>query len=278
MPHTLRILFLLRRVLFTAVAVLMTLTVWLLLADILMRHPLGAFTLKHFSIQHGFWPILDHGFRGAMAVYPETLAAHWAITLLGLGIFCLTQFLFLNPTIGWLDSLIHRTPLPSSSIILGAFPMALLSVGAMSIALEAVDLWQWLPGPTFRAYGCLWLSPTLLLWFSLLVSWAAWSVWLQRRLRHGDHYMHMASMIYALFVVAGLEIFAGGLIHLKQVGLTSSYWHSGTYTGLILASSVLLWTLGPGLILIYAAGQYCTRRRELIHAGDAMGKQWFAPI
>ena len=275
MPMTLAILYHLRKVLFTCLALLMTAVIWLLLADLIIRNPIGAFMLKYLSMWYGFWPMYEHGIRGAMAVYPETVGAHWMITVSGLTMFFITQFLFMEPGWNWQKHLVHRTPAQSYVYVMAAFPAAMVTVALMTSMVELAGLWQYMPGKSYRSMGCIWFPHTMVIWFTLLVSWAAWSLILQNTFRKGDRFMQLAGMTYCLFIGSAICLGISAVIQIHLVGFTSSYWLSGSYTGILLSGSVMLWTLIPALMLIYAGKTYSLNRIELIINGDTLGQHWF---
>ncbi|MFG0248475.1 MAG: hypothetical protein ACF8OB_06280 [Phycisphaeraceae bacterium JB051] len=275
MPLTLAILYHSRKLLFTMLALLMTTVIWLLMADLIIRYPIGAFMLKYLSIWYGFWPMYEHGIRGAMGVYPETLQAHWVITLFGLFSFFITQFLFLEPGRRWREHLIHRTAASSYVYVMAAFPAALLTVSVMTSLLQAAELWQYMPGEAFRAYGCIWMPQTMVIWFTVLVSWSAWSLILEHSFRKGDRYMQLAGMTYCLFIGSAVSFGLSAVIQIHLVGFNSNYWLSGSYTGMLISASVMLWTLVPALVLVYAGKAYSLQRIELLMDGDQVGSHWF---
>lgn len=275
MPITLAILYHLRKVFFTLLALLMTLIIWLLLADLIMRYPLGAITLKYLNLWYGFYPMFEHGFRGSMGIYPETVDAHLTLTVSGLVMFFITQYLFLEPGKRWKKHLIHRTPANSYVFVMVALPAAMLTVGVMSSILELIGLWKYLPGEAYRSLGCIWLPQTMVLWFTLLISWSSWSKIFERVFRRGDRFMQLAGMTYCLFVASAICMGFSAVIQIHQVGFQSTYWLAGSYTGIILSASVMLWTLIPALTLIYASKSYSLNRIDLIKDGDQIGKQWF---
>jgi hypothetical protein len=275
MPITLAILYHLRKVLFTALTVLMTTVIWLLLTDLIMRYPVGSFMLKYLKIWYGFWPMFEHGIRGVMGIYPEKLQAHWIITLCGLGIFFITQVLFLEPGRGWHKRLVHRTVASSYVYVMAALPAAMLTVSMLASMLEAINLWKYLPGQAYHIYGFIFQPQTMVSWITLLVSWSAWSLIFQSKFRKGDRYMQLAGMTYTLFVTASISLGVSAVVQIHLVGFISAYWLSGSYTGMILSASVMLWTLIPALTLIYAGKVYSTQRIELLQDGDQIGCQWF---
>lgn len=275
MPLTLAILYHLRKVLFTFLALLMTAVIWLLLADLIIRNPIGAFMLKYLSMWYGFWPMYEHGIRGAMAVYPETVEAHWVITIFGLLMFFITQFLFMEPGRNWQSHLVHRTPAQSYVYVMAAFPAAMVTVSLMTSLIQLAGLWEYLPGEPYKSLGCIWMPQTMVIWFTLLVSWAAWSLIMQNSFRKGDRFMQLAGMTYCLFIASAISLGVAAVIQIHMVGFISNYWLSGSYTGILLSGSVMLWTLIPSLMLIYAGKVYSLKRIELIIDGDTMDQHWF---
>lgn len=275
MPLTLSILYHSRKLLFTLWAFLMTLVIWLLLTDLIIRDPIGAFMLKHLSLWYGFWPMYEHGIRGSMAIYPETRQAHWIITLAGLGIFFITQVLFLEPGRKWRRHLVHRTPASTYVYVMAAFPAALLTVSLLTSVLEAAGLWRYIPGETYHALGCRWFPQAMMTWLTLLVAWSAWARIFETSFRKGDRYMQLAGMTYCLFVASAICLGVASVVQIHMVGFISSYWLSGSYTGIMLSSSVMLWTLIPALVLIYSGKTYSSQRIEIIRDGDMIGSHWF---
>jgi hypothetical protein len=115
----------------------------------------------------------------------------------------------------------------------------------------------------------------MVIWVTLLVSWAAWSLILQHSFRKGDRYMQLAGMTYCLFIGSAISFGLAAVIQIHLVGFTSSYWLSGSYTGMLISASVMLWTLLPALVLVYAGKVYSIQRIELLIDGDQIGSHWF---
>ena len=87
--------------------------------------------------------------------------------------------------------------------------------------------------------------------------------------------MQLAGITYTLFVTSSISMSLAAVVQIHMVGFTSKYYLSGSYTGIMLSGSVMLWTLIPALTLIYAGKSYSLQRIDLIRHGDKVGIQWF---
>ncbi len=270
MPLSLLLLFRLRRLGFAIVAVILTGSVWLLMMDIVMRYPRGSVMLKWMEIWYGQYPMFSHGIRGMMGIYPASLPAHWLSTGAGLLAFILSQwFLLRSPGEPWRVQLLATGPMPPLVRAMGALPMAVLTVGASSMVLEALRFWGDLPLPRvyvlgFKFYPTAWIALIL-----LLGSWWGWTRWLKRRWAFHDRYVQLGGLVYYLFVASGLLLLLGGFMQILSVGFVGNFWENGSYTAMGTSLSVMLWTLAPALTLVYYAGDYQREGRFATLMGTA---------
>jgi len=173
-------------------------------------------------------------------------------TMLFLGVFFLSQWFFLRPKKNWVPRLLQDgRPLKSSAIAAGIIAM-LLSFGAIATLLEIVGLWdlRTTNGQGVRHHFF------LTCWIIMILLWAFWSVVFLIYWRGGDRYQWMNKIIRALVAGSLLELFVTIPAHIYVTRQDDCYCCRGTYTGLVFGGTVLIWTFGPGVVLLFAREKY----------------------
>ena len=172
-------------------------------------------------------------------------------SMLFLGLFLLTQWMFLRPRRGWTFKLTSKgRPMPVS-IVAAAFITMLLTVGFAATLLELPFWWGAdLVEPTGPYLGWLWLAMVLI--------WGVWSVIFFLYWRQGDRYTQMGKVIRGLVAGSFLELFVATAVYVwdphKQQD--ECYCARGSYTGRVFGGTVLMWAFGPGIVLLFLREKY----------------------
>jgi len=256
MPLSLRILYATRRFSFIAVTLIMTTVLWLLFMDLVMRNPVGSIMIEYLRQWYGYYFMFDHGIRGMMGIYPASLSAHWIFTIVGLTTFFGSQLFFLLPRRDWTADLLRHKQMSLLSCGMAAVPSAVLTVGFVAMIAEACGYWSSLPAVTEYRSGFRILPSAHSSVPVLIVSWVFWFVFIRAHKKWGDRLLQRAILLYYLFVVAGLQLLISGVLQVIFRGFDSTFWDYGTYTAMGTSLSVMLWTLIPGLALIYQLRSY----------------------
>ncbi|MCJ7779138.1 MAG: hypothetical protein MUP16_12605 [Sedimentisphaerales bacterium] len=168
-----------------------------------------------------------------------------------LGVFLMTQWLFLCPRSVWKMKLEPSgRPMKSAAIGVG-FAVMLLSVGLLYSVLdlvspvgksEGIGMWNWL-----------FLLIPLILWcFWSVIFWVYW--------RRGDYYTWTSRVIRGLIAGSVLELFVA--VPINATRQDECYCARGSYAGLIFGTTVLLWAFGPGVFLLFIEEKH--RREKLL--------------
>ncbi len=231
---------------------------WLLVAGMLLTL-LGIWGL------FGCWPLEIGEVTAGTAGTPLMLPVEWsgpfeapgfyinsAVTL---GLVLLMQWAFLLPRRGWLPRL-SKTGRPMKlSIIVASCMAMLLTVGLVITLMEINDAWEF-----FLDEG---LTPV---WIVMGVVWLIWAVIFFMTYRDTqDRYTWMTRMVHRLIAGSFLEVLvATGVFAWNPQKNNDCYCARGSYTGLVLGGTVLIWAFGPGLILLFMR----ERHRRLRGSGD----------
>lgn len=193
-------------------------------------------------------------------VYPmsEDGWSSWVFVTAWLGMFFLTQWVFLAPGKS-VRIRLRQTGRPLRRAVWAAALMAgLLTVGLLACAAELCSLWE--------AVFSLWyiLGALAVCW----VIWAAvfWTYW-----RAGDGGSQYYRMLRGLMGGSVLELLVATPVHIWYTPQSDKdcYCARGSYTGLILGGTVLCWTFGPGLILLLLREK---NRRAPLLGNDSLGR------
>jgi len=210
----------------------------------------------YFTEQLGFYGVLGTPVMLPFLFELKT-AGVWVQPVVWLGIMLLTQWLLLMPGRGVGKRLMNTTPLRGwrrrLTVTAAAFMAMILSLAALATALEVPDAWTWV-------YDELWPNWTLL-WLIMLAVWAAWGVVLWCYSRHRDEWTWLSRVTRALLAGSVAETMVATAVHAFVYDRDDCYCARGSYTGMVLGGSVLLWALGPAVVLLYLRER---RRREAL--------------
>jgi hypothetical protein len=261
MSLTFRLVYMCRQLAFTVVALTLAVVLWLMFTDIFIRIPLGSMTLRHIWLSSGYWLLPEHGIRGMFGFYPASRLMHLMMTLVGVTLFLLSQYLFDRPWRGSLQSLttVGRFSWANAAGI--AIPAAGLTGGALAMAMEKIGRWSHVitaAGPvSSRRHFDIIFEPTF--WIAmpvLIISFIFWMCLMRWLPLRGHLFYRRSQVLFTLFVVATTELFLAGMIQSISYGYGGQYWNRGTFTTMCVGASVTLWTCIPALRLIYAGQDY----------------------
>ncbi len=194
------------------------------------------------------------GLEGVMGLFAEHQSTYFFSATIVAGFFLLSQWLFLCPSHGWRIR-IHDNGRPLRlSVMVAALMAALLSVGFLATLAELIGVWDKLiraynhgtqNGMTFRSW------PLLLV---LAALWALWAVIFFLYWRADSRGTQLERTLRVLFAGSILELLVSAPVHvmiLRSKSKGECYCETGSYTGLVLGGTVLLWTFGPGIVLLF---------------------------
>ncbi len=183
--------------------------------------------------------------------------SNWGYTVLAvvyLGLFLMTQWLFLSPRHLWKIKLAHSARPMKRAALAAAFAVTLLSVGLLYSVLDLFgDSTVADTAVADTAVADMSESSNLLLRYAFLliplILWCAWSVLFCIYFRQSDHYSRTGRLIRALIAGSVLELFVSVPIYATRQ--EECYCARGSYAGLVFGGTVLLWAFGPGVLLLF---------------------------
>lgn len=170
------------------------------------------------------------------------------------GLFLLAQWFFLGPRGAWRIKLNDSGRPLSTSILVAALAAALLSIGLLASITQWTGTWVRIVGnPQTNDYNQIDLRywPVLI---AVAVSWLIWSVLFALYWKSANRSTQFSRMLRGLFAGSILELLVSTPVHvavLRNKDDSECYCATGSYTGLVLGGTVLLWTFGPGLALLF---------------------------
>jgi hypothetical protein len=238
---------------------------WFLLAAGLLCWLAGLFYLL--NVAWPGWKVLPcpdaetgAGLLGVMGWETQSQWGYCVSVGVYFGVFLLTQWLLLCPR-GRLRVGVGAAGRPMALAVLSAGLMAaLLSVGLLATVLQLAGRWQQFAN---RNAGHPPYWPSLV---ALALAWSIWAVVFFAYWRQGDHYTRVGRVLRGLFAGSILELLvaAPAQAFAYREEKNTCYCELGSYTGLVLGGTVLLWCFGPGVALLFLREQ--KRRRELLSA------------
>lgn len=221
-----------------------------------------------------FLPVFCHPNESSfspMGIFGTVLAFHpfasdgeleYAInTIIVVGIIFLLQWLFLRPGKNFkIRLLTEGRPLKTSVFSAGIMAM-LLTVGLISLLLEFPNWWEGIiESESGFTLSCIYIT--------MFIIWGIWAWIFYVYWKQGDRYTQLGKMIRGLIAGSILEIMIAVPVHIWATRQRECYCCRGTYTTLILAGTVLIWTFGPGIILLYMREKH--RRKKLLDPQNEM--------
>jgi hypothetical protein len=215
-----------------------------------------------FGLAAGVWwllaPIIgqpgDFEPMGLLGVMGFSTGSEWlygCVVAGYLGVFFLTQWLFLRPRRGFAFGLTATGRPMRKSVFIAALVASLLSLGFLATLLEVPNWWTWiiLREPVRSGNG-----PQPRVWpgvLALLVAWSLWAWVFWVYWRQGDRYTQVGRMVRGLVAGSVLELFVAAAVQAFTYKRDDCYCCRGSYTGLVFGGTVLLWAFGPGVVLLF---------------------------
>lgn len=187
-------------------------------------------------------------FLREFGVYPENRELENVINAtLILGAVVNTQWLFLCPR-GQLAVRLGDEGRPLvRSIIVAALLFTLLSTAMAATLFELLGWWQ--------------AENLFAIWAVMGCAWLIWAIIFYFYWQGKDRKTFLSKTLKWLFGGSILELLVAAPVHAMvwKREPHGCYCSTGSYTGLVLGGVVLLWTFGPGLLLLFI---YEKQRRE----------------
>ncbi len=172
-------------------------------------------------------------------------------TISVVGVMLVMQWLFLSPRGNLAIQLSNHGRPMGCSIVAAAFMAMLLSTAIAATLLEISGWWSSLESyaPVYAAMSVVWLG---------------WAILFYVYLRGRDRKTYLSKMLMWLFGGSVLELLVAAPVHAMICNRAKygCYCTQGSYAGLVLGGVVLLWTFGPGILLLFAHEKQ--RREPLI--------------
>jgi hypothetical protein len=235
---------------------------WFVVVDVLLYHPTVKRAVEMLKERTGLWLALDRSVRGVLGVSPGNGPAADLLLGLAFAAFHGAALLAIGPARDWPRRMAQEPGGRRATAAVGAFMAAVVTTAAVVALADIGGLWPLLGrvGRDLWAHGLWGDPPHLTAQFPigmgiLLLAWLLW--WRRlRRSRAPDRFWQLAGTVYHLFVFAGVVLLATGLVHVSEVGFEAYHWLRGTYAGAVLSGVVMLWSLIPGMAVIFAAESY----------------------
>ena len=188
-------------------------------------------------------PLWDRGagLGGTPALIDGSGNAYFVNILVYVGLFLLTQWLFLRPRRDIAIQLSASGRPMKSAIIGAAFAAMMLTVAWFATLMEIPDWWESM-GDTIGLIG---------FWIAMAVVWVVWAVVFGIYWRQGDRYTQLGRMARGLLVGSTLGLLVAIPVQIVTAHRDDCYCARGSYTGLVFGGTVLLWAFGPGVVLLY---------------------------
>jgi hypothetical protein len=179
------------------------------------------------------------------------------LVLIYLGLFFATQWFFLCPRNVWKIKLKPTGHPMKRAAVAAAFAITLLSIGLLYSILDMFSdtIFTDLTNSPNKIPGVIRYTVLLV----PLVLWCLWSVIFIIYWRQSDHYTWVGRVIRGLIGGSVLELFVAIPIYVTRQD--DCYCARGSYAGLIFGTTVLLWTFGPGVFLLFIREK---QRRETL--------------
>jgi hypothetical protein len=170
----------------------------------------------------------DAGFGDGGLVAWGLLVVGWLLT---------TQWMFLRPRRGWSAQLSERGRPLRSAILAAAFVATLITGGLVYSLLElakpfARETWAWFELP-------------------ILAIWAVWALVFLRNWGRGSRYDQLDRMTRRLLAGSVLELLVAIPADVVAARKEDCYCTRGTYWGIVMGGIALLWSFGPGVVLLF---------------------------
>ncbi|HUB27435.1 MAG TPA: hypothetical protein VL992_18560 [Tepidisphaeraceae bacterium] len=207
------------------------------------------------------------GLQGVCGMFFNQEPPYVIAVALYLAVFLTTQWFFLSPRGSWRIKLNESGRPMKLSIVAAALMAALLTFGVLAALAQLAGWWPGISDSNVNGdRPVAWPR-----WPIVLVLGACWIVWAAIFFvywRKGTHATQLGRMLRGLFAGSILETIVATPVHvlaLRNENDRDCYCQSGSYTALVFGGTVLLWTFGPGLVLLFLREK--ERREPLLTKG-----------
>jgi hypothetical protein len=199
-------------------------------------------------------PASGIGLQGVMGWQTDDRPTYALVVAGYLGLFFFAQWLFLAPCRNWAVRLNETGRPMKRAVIVAALVAALLSIALIATLLELPDWWGGVvtKGNAPRFDDLRYWPPLL----ALAIAWLIWTAIFFTYWRHGDRYTQLTRMIRGLLAGSMAECLIIAPAHAWVAHERDCYCARGTYTGLVLGVTALLWCFGPAVILLFMRERY----------------------
>lgn len=249
---------------------------WLLLAGAALCWAVGAFYLLNIGwprwkfLPASADPETGAGLFGVMGWWFNQEWSYWLAVAAYFGVFLFTQWLFLSSRGRWRLSEEQTGRSSRRSILVAALMAGLLTVGLLATILH---LGNWWAKFAFRGMGDDGYLPRY--WppfLALAIAWAIWACVFFIYWRQGDRYTQLGRILRALIAGSILELLVASPAHALVRHPDECYCVRGSYTGLVLGGTVLLWCFGPGVALLFLREKRRLRQIAGLPTSDLSGQ------
>jgi hypothetical protein len=170
----------------------------------------------------------------------------------------LAQWLFLRPRGDWTVPLAEQARPMKSAIAVAAFMAALLSIGAIAVAVEPFNETAWW---ALLADASDWLRQDRsgelpVAWYALLLgAWALWAAIFWLYWREAERFSQLGRMIAGLIAGSFLELLVAIGVYAWDPHKEECWCARGSFTGIVFGATVMIWAFGPGLLLLFLRRQ-----------------------
>lgn len=219
----------------------------------------GPFT--HETMGFHITPAIWGGYPAHLLGFTSEPAYLVSCGLFVLGVMLLMQWLFLRPRRHFTIQLASTSRPMRTAVIAAAFMAMMLTTGLIVTLFEMADWWEPILGQEMRGMYFVWGGMALL--------WAIWAVVLFIYWRQGDRYTWLGRITRALFAGSIAEMLVATGVFAWNPHNGDCYCARGSYSGLVLGGTVLVWAFGPGIVLLFMRERY--RRERLIPVCNRCG-------
>ncbi len=179
---------------------------------------------------------------------------HFANAVFVVGAMLITQWLFLCPR-GRLKLQLTEKGRPLwLSVATAALAATLLSMAFIATMLEIPGWWGQVWSPVEGLYHVVWLTMGMM--------WFLWALLFHVYWRGKDRWTYLTRMLKWLIRGSILEMLVAAPVQaMVWDRWKDCYCSRGSYTGLVLGGTVLMWAFGPGILLLFLREEY---RREIV--------------
>ena len=186
----------------------------------------------------------------ALVVLVECGVGGWLLTgtdshgriIIATMVFFATQFFFLGRRENWPVHLANRSAPLRRTTVIGAAIATGLTVGGIATLLEVPDLWH-----EKDSYLSSWFD-----FYAVIgLTWVLWAVGFAFLWPGIDRYTWLTRMVRRLIVGSVLELLASISVQAFVPDRHDCTCARGSFLGIVIGSVALLWTFGPGIVLLF---------------------------